>query len=81
MAVLIKSEKHLILIVFHTFLCVITGSFHLLHMLLEDYILYTVENHNSADEQSVQSSDGESKEMNFMEGWCLILTNNLALIK
>ena len=50
-------------------------------MLLEDYILYTVENHNNADEQSVQSSDSESKEMNFMEGWCFILTNNLAVIK
>lgn len=58
----IKIVRELTLHSAHSF-----GSFHLLHMLLEDYILYTVENHNNADEQSVQSSDSESKEMNFME--------------
>lgn len=52
-----------------TFRRFIAGSFHLLHMLLEDYILYTVENQNTADEQLAQSSVRLTKEKSFMEGW------------
>ena len=39
-------------------------------MLLEDYILYTVENHNNVDELSVQSSVRGAQETNVLEGWC-----------
>lgn len=58
----IKIVRELTLHSAHSF-----GSFHLLHMLLEDYILYTVENHNNADEQSAQSSLRLIKERNFIE--------------
>lgn len=37
-------------------------------MLLEDYILYTVENHNNVDEPSAQSSVRVTKETNVLEG-------------
>lgn len=58
----IKIVRELTLHSAHSF-----GSFHLLHMLLEDYILYTVENHNNADEQLAQSSIHAIKETNFIE--------------
>lgn len=45
-------------------------------MLLEDYILYTVENHNNADEQLVQSSNCTAKETSFVEGKFLLKTIN-----
>ena len=50
----------------------IAGSFHLLHMLLEDYILYTVENHNNVDELSTQSYARVNKDTNVLEGWYFI---------
>lgn len=59
----VKIVRELTLHSAHSF-----GSFHLLHMLLEDYILYTVENHNNADEQLVQSSTCTAKETSFVEG-------------
>jgi len=58
----IKIVRELTLHSAHSF-----GSFHLLHMLLEDYILYTVENQNTADEQLAQSSARLTKETSFME--------------
>lgn len=41
-------------------------------MLLEDYILYTVENHNNVDELSTQSYVRVNKETNVLEGWYFI---------
>lgn len=38
-------------------------------MLLEDYILYTVENHNNIDEMSTQPSVRVNKETNVVQGW------------
>ena len=38
-------------------------------MLLEDYILYTVENHNNLDELSTQSTVRVNKETNVVQGW------------
>lgn len=58
----IKIVRELTLHSAHSF-----GSFHLLHMLLEDYILYTVENHNNVDEPSAQSSVRVTKETNVLE--------------
>lgn len=48
-------------------------------MLLEDYILYTVENHNNADEQLVQSSTCTAKETSFVEGKFLLTKRNTEL--
>ncbi|XP_068732820.1 regulatory factor X 4-like isoform X2 [Montipora capricornis] len=59
----VKIVRELTLHSAHSF-----GSFHLLHMLLEDYILYTVENHNNADEQLTQSTVCATKETNFAQG-------------
>ena len=66
----------LVISTFPTLYNFIAGSFHLLHMLLEDYILYTVENHNNADEQLVQSSNCTAKETSFVEGKFLLKTIN-----
>lgn len=69
----------LVISTFPTFHNFIAGSFHLLHMLLEDYILYTVENHNNADEQLVQSSTCTAKETSFVEGKFLLTKRNTEL--
>ncbi|KAL9963971.1 hypothetical protein ACROYT_G027536 [Oculina patagonica] len=58
----IKIVRELTLHSAHSF-----GSFHLLHMLLEDYILYTVENHNNIDEMSPQPYVRANKETNALE--------------
>lgn len=63
--------------IFPTFRNFIAGSFHLLHMLLEDYILYTVENHNNADEQLIQSSTCSAKGRRFVEGKFLLTQRNI----
>lgn len=58
----IKIVRELTLHSAHSF-----GSFHLLHMLLEDYILYTVENHNNIDELSTQSTVRVNKETSVVQ--------------